>query len=387
MELSKADVRRALVRHLFAPADNALAVFERLGSVQFDPIAPVGCNHDLVLHSRVENYRIGDWQKLAYEDRAIYDGWDKQASLVHFDGWPMRRNFHDLHRKHFEHIFDGHADAVQAILDEIWERGPLMPKECSFQVRKEEWKGSWHGPNVAKQTLRALWHTGQVMTSGRKGGHHVYDLSERIVPPHLPAIPKLTVEDFKRELVLERHRAMGIIRPTAPYEVWSYAVYAPARKVAIDALVARGDLVQVQVDNVKAHTTPEFLSHLDKPSLEPRVRFIAPLDQLLWDRTMVGHVFDFDYIWEIYVPEAKRKWGYYVLPVLYGDDLVARIEFWCRQGILEIKRWIPETPDLPVGFYEELERSLRSFAAYCSATKLKPDSSVERRIRDISGSI
>ena len=158
VKLSKSDVRRAFIRHHFAPCSGQLDAFERLRSIQFDPLEPAGCNHDLVLQSRVSGYKAGDWQKLAYEDRHVYDGWDKMASLVPFEGWPLRRHIYTVHRRKFEKkIFEDHKDAVNVILKEIGDRGPLMPKECEFQERREEWKGSWFGPSVTKQTLRALW--------------------------------------------------------------------------------------------------------------------------------------------------------------------------------------------------------------------------------------
>ncbi|MES1147216.1 MAG: crosslink repair DNA glycosylase YcaQ family protein, partial [bacterium] len=91
--LRKADVRRALVNYHFTP-NTLRGTFEKLKSVQYDPLAPIGCNHDLVLQARVPGYKVGDWQKLAYEERFIYDGWDKQACLVLMDSWPVRRIFH-----------------------------------------------------------------------------------------------------------------------------------------------------------------------------------------------------------------------------------------------------------------------------------------------------
>ncbi|RYG15097.1 hypothetical protein EON82_26660, partial [bacterium] len=273
--MSKADARRAMVKRQFAPCATVGEAFDRLRSVQFDPIAPVGCNHDLVLQARIPGYKVGDWEGFAYRDRAIYDGWDKQASLVPFEGWPLRRLYYAVHRRNFEkRIFEDHKEAVDLILKEIAERGPLMPKQCEFQMRQEEWKGSWYGPSVTKQTLRALWHSGLVMTAGRKNGQHLYDLTERVVPAHLLSQPLLSQEDAVRELVLERHRAMGIIRPTASYEVWSFQALSFGRKEAIAELVRRGELVTVDVDGAKAHVTPAFLSLFDEPPLEPRVVFV-----------------------------------------------------------------------------------------------------------------
>ncbi len=280
VKLSKPDVQRALVRHHFAPRATQMDAYDRLRSIQFDPIAPVGCNHDLVLQARVPNYKIGDWQKPVYEDRLVYDGWDKQASLVPMEGWPVRRVLHERHKlRSFRRIFDDHADAVEAILNELQERGPLMPKECKLQEYK-----------------------------------------------------------------------------------------------------ARSEIVPVEVEGMKAHATPSFLSLLDQPSLEPRVVFVAPLDQLMWDRRMIAHVFGFDYVWEIYVPEVKRRWGYYVLPVLFGDSLVARAEFNCRNGVLELREWHFEQGDPGSAFWPALERSVKEFMQYCSATGITVKDHIDPKV-------
>lgn len=373
-----------MVRHHFAPAASQMEVFHRLRSVQFDPIAPVGCNHDLVLQARVPGYKIGDWEGLAYKDRLIYDGWDKMASLVPYEGWGLRRYIHSVYRRMFEKkIFQDHGDAVETILKEIAERGPMMPKEFEFQQRREDWKGSWYGPSVTKQALRALWHTGQIMTADRKRGQHVYDLTERVVPAQYLSEPLLAEKDAQLELMLDRHRAMGVIRPTAAPEVWSYTLLYYQRKELLAELLRRGDIVPVEIEGVKANATPEFLSLLDQPPLEPRVVFVAPLDQLMWDRKMIAHLFGFDYVWEIYTPEAKRRWGYYVLPVLFGDELVARVEFFARDGVLEVREWHFEGCELKPGFWTELEKSVKDFMKYSSTSKVSVKKGIDAKVRDL----
>ena len=384
VNLSKSDVRRALVRHHFAPCATQEDAFDRLRSIQFDPIAPVGCNHDLVLQARVPGYKVGDWQKLAYEDRHIYDGWDKMASLVPFEGWPLRRYIYSVGlRAYRTKIFEEHRDAVEVVLKELTERGPMLPKDFEFQQRREDWKSSWFGPSVTKQTLRALWHAGLIMTSGRKNGQHLYDLTERVVPQHLRDEPLLEADDAIRELVMERHRAMGIVRPAAPPEVWSYQILMYAKRDAMAELLKRGQIVPVEVEGVKAHATPEFLALLDQPSIEPRVVFVAPLDQFMWDRKMIAHLFGFDYSWEIYTPLAKRRWGYYVLPVLFGDELVARAEFWNREGVLELREWHFEEPAPGREFWPALEKAVRGCMDYGSATKTAVRGHIDARVREL----
>ena len=182
---------------------------------------------------------------------------------------------------------------------------------------------------------------------------------------------------------------MGIVRPTAAPEIWSYAVlcYAKDKKPALAALLDRGEIVPVEVEGMKGNATPGFLALLDQPPLDRRVAFIAPLDQLMWDRKMTAHIFDFDYSWEIYTPEAKRRWGYYVLPVLFGNELVARAEFYCRDGVLELRQWHFESSDLDGVFTSELELALRKFMRYCSATKMKAERHIDKKIRDLSRSL
>jgi uncharacterized protein YcaQ len=264
----------------------------------------------------------------------------------------------------------------------------LKPKDFEFQQRREDLVGTWYGPSVTKNVLRALWNTGQVMTSCRRKGQHLYDLTERVVPSNLFGLPMLPEEVAIREIVLERHRAMGLLRLSPPPEVWASNIYyAHVRGAAIKQLAATGEIVPVEVEGMKGHATPAFLSLLDLPSIKPRVVFVAPLDQFMWDRKGTAHIFNFDYVWEIYVPEPKRKWGYYVLPVLYGDSLVARAEFHCRSGILELRQWHFEDGKPEKGFWPCLEGAIVSFMQYCSASKVCVKDHIESKVRDVFESV
>jgi len=385
--LSKTEVRRALVRHHFAPVDSLEEVFDRVRSVQIDPLAPCGSNHDLAIQARLAGYRVGDWQKAAYEDKYLHDGWDKMASLVPWSGWWWRRVFYRWNTRYYDYVSAKHPEALHAVMAELQARGPLASKDFDYQERKPEWKGSWDGTSVTKMALKALWATGQIMTCRRVAGQHVYDLAERVVPPGLEPGPVPDDETAVRELVMERHRAAGVLRPQAPPEVWSYRVNAKKRKQAILELVEDGELTPVDLAGTTAYITNEFAEHLDSPPVDPRVVFVAPLDAFMWDRKLVAHIFDFEYSWEVFVPEAKRRWGYYVLPVVYGDRIVARVEFWARNGVLEVRKWIWEPGDPGPRFNHALEAATREFMAYCSAERVAVADGIDPVVADLMKSL
>ncbi len=382
LNLSKGDARRLLARHHFTPG-TLKDVFTRLGSVQYDPLNPVGRNHDLVLQARVPGYRVGDWERLAYQERFIYDAWDKQASLVLMQDWPLRRIYHEWHRSWWdERILRAFPEALDPVLDELRERGPLSSTAFSYQLHKPEWEGSWYGPKLTKNVLRALWHTGKVLTHGRKNGHHIYDLAGRIVPPELYNAAPLPEPEMVRWLVRLRHQAVGLLRPNASTEVWSLGILAAARRAVIAELVQTGELIPVDVDGVLFHTLPEVSVGLEHPSPPKHMTFIAPLDQLMWDRKAVAHIFSFDYLWEVYKPEALRKWGYYVLPVFYGERFVARFDSRLKGKAWELYAWFWEpdvTPDADM--LGALTETVERFVAYLGAEKLGLPTRLSRQTR------
>ena len=372
LELSRSDARRLLAHHHFVPG-GARTVLARLGSLQFDPLNPLGRNHDLVLQARVPGYRVDDWESLTYEQRFLYDAWDKQASLVLMRDWPMRRIYHKWHERWWKkRVLEAHPEAVEAVLAELRDRGPLTSTAFAYQVHKDEWQGSWYGPKLTKHVLRALWHTGKVVTHSRRNGHHVYDLAERVIPPELFNAAPVSDRESSRWLIKLRHRAVGLLRTNAGAHVWSLELPAAARRELIRELVALGELVAVEVEGMRFHALPSALAGLEQATPSERMIFVAPLDQLIWDRKAALHLFNFDYVWEVYVPEAKRRWGYYVLPVFYRDRFVARFDSRLKNAVWELYRWYWEedvTPDAEMLL--ALEQAVRRFKTYLGAERVR----------------
>jgi uncharacterized protein YcaQ len=388
MQLSYEEARRFLALYHFRPTDIA-GVLERLGTVQYDPLNPLGRNPDLVLQARVPGYRVDDWQEAAYGQRVMYDAWDKQACLVPVEDWPMRALIRERYRPyHDREILQADAEGAAAVLAAIREQGPLSPLEFEDRSRVSEMIHSWYGQTRVKRIMRSLWACGQLVTHHRKNGRHYYDLPERVIPAHhYQAQPLLDEEAFHRWIVQRRFQAAGLLRPNSDAAIWSGCGSRAQCTRAVMELAEAGQLVLVQVGErtEKAWTyymPASALQLLDAPEPEPRLLFLGPLDSLLWDRKAMLHLFNFDYVWEVYKPLEQRRWGYYVLPVFYKDRFVARMDARLENTAWNISRWWWEpdvTPDAEM--LAALRLGAQDFLRYLSAENVKVDESVDLAVR------
>jgi uncharacterized protein YcaQ len=376
--------RRLLAHYHFTQTDLP-GVFARLGTVQYDPLNPIGRNPDLVLQARIPGYQIDDWQKAAYIDRIIYDSWDKMACLVPVSDWPMRALIRQKYRPyHDREILQNDAEGAAFVLATIDEQGPLSSLEFEDRTRVSE--GSWYGNTRIKRLLRSLWACGLLVTHHRKAGRHYYDRPERVIPPHYFELEPLTDEEaYYRWMVMHRFQASGIMRPSGDASIWIACGNAATRKVALAQLIDRGLLTPLQIGELKSlyYTPTAALDLLDKPAAQPRMIFLGPLDSLLWDRKTLQHLFGFDYVWEVYKPAGQRKWGYYVLPVFYGDRFVARADMRLEQGTLVIARWWWEqNVTLDAAMLDALRAAIADFVQYAHARDVVVQNDVDRVVRD-----
>ncbi|MEW5990540.1 MAG: crosslink repair DNA glycosylase YcaQ family protein [Chloroflexota bacterium] len=352
--LSRAVARRFLVlRHLLAPprslpADPAsvLRVIERVGSLQFDPLEVAGRNHDLVLLARIAGYRRVWTDHWLYEDRRLYETYNKGLSIVPVAELPWFRLTWD--RNHAEHTggaFDEHAPLVEELLARIREGGALLPRDVGPRAAIDWY---WRPTNQVRAILEALAEAGVLGIRRREGNLRVYDLVERLFPAAILAERPPEWEQ-RRHRLLSRYRGGGLLGTGGQAELWlgtaagtsgQAGVRTASERSALRAeLVERGELFPVTVEAFRGErfvigTERALLEQAEREvaaaeppgGREPGVAFLAPLDPFCWDRDLLRRLFDFDYVWEVYVPAAKRRWGYYVLPILYGDRLVGRIE-------------------------------------------------------------
>ncbi len=385
IHISREQARRFLASYHFTQTDLP-GVFERLGTVQYDPLNPVGRNPDLVFQARVPGYRIDDWQQAAYADRFVYDAWDKQACLVPVSDWPLRAVIREMYRPyHDSEILQADPQTAELILAAIDERGPLSSLEFEDRERLPD-NNSWSGLTRTKRILRAMWACGILLTHHRKGGRHYYDRPERVIPPqHYDGPPHVDKDAYYRWIIARRHQATGLLRPNAEAAIWSACGDSAVRKRAIAQLVEEGTLTPVQVGE-KAwtyHMLTSLLPLLDAALQQPRAIFLGPLDSLLWDRKALAQLFDFDYTWEVYKPAEQRRWGYYVLPVFYGDRFIARLDSRLEQGIWTIANWWWE-PDITPNaeLIDALRLAIARFMHYLGASDVRMSKGMDRAVRE-----
>jgi uncharacterized protein YcaQ len=381
--------RRFLVaRHLLAPArsvhggpDAVLEVFRRLGSVQFDPLAVAGRNHDLVLHARVADYDPG-WCDRLYDRREIFEAYNKGLSLVPTSEFAW---FRGTLSRNAPRTLAENGDVAGRVLERIRADGPLSALDFE---RERGTTTDWFGmaTNAVRAVLEAYAVTGVLGLARREGNRRYYDLLERLLPADVLA-RKLPLEEQLRHKLLSRYRAHGLlgvggagdvfggIGPAKPDERWPGY---PGRNALRDELVERGNLVSVEVEGVrgKRFVVSEDVKLLEAPpNPPPSVAFVPPFDPIIWDRGLLGSLFEFEYVWELFLPPAKRRWGWYVLPIVFRDRFVGRIEpridrAEARVQMLDV--WWEDgfSPRRVDGFVDAMRDALRSYLAFAGADRL-----------------
>ena len=390
MKVAAEAARRFLVaRQLLSPArsvaggpEGVLEVVHRLGSVQFDPIAVAGRSHDLVLHARVAGYEPG-WSDQLYERREIFEAYNKGLSFVPTSEFPWFRGI--LSRAPARTLADN-AEVAEQVLARVRADGPLSALDFE---RAQGATTDWFGlpTNTVRAVLEAYAVTGVLGLARREGNRRYYDLLERLLPADVLACDVPLHEQMSYKL-LSRYRAHGLLGVSGAGDVFGGIGPAkpdprlpgyPGRNALREELVDRGELVPVSVEGVsgKRFVLRDEVGFLEAPP-EPAssVAFLSPFDALVWDRKLVQSLFGFDYVWELFLPPEKRRWGWYVLPIVFGDRLVGRIEpridrDEARVQVLDL--WWEDgfAPGRADGFVDAMRDALRAYLRFAGVSRLE----------------
>jgi uncharacterized protein YcaQ len=396
MKVTAREARRFLVsRHFLAPArsvagglDGVLEVLRRLGSIQFDPIAVAGRNHDLMLHARVAGYEPA-WCDVLYERREIFETTNKALSFIPTSEFPYFRvnSGRKGHRFHAAALTEN-AAAAERVLERIRAEGPLSSRDFEREAGPTK---NWFGmpENAVRAVLEAYTVSGVVGLERRDGNLRYYDLLERLLPADVLAQEVPEREQLLHKL-LSRYRAHGLLGAGGAGGTFARIADPPERTELRKELVELGSLVPVDVEGMRGKrlVLAEELALLQAPpEPPPSVAFVAPFDSLLWDTALLAALFDFDYVWEGFFTPAKRRWGYYVLPILFGDRFVGRIEpridrDQARVEVLDV--WWEDgfAPRRAHGFVDAMRDALRAYLRFAGADRLDwaPHLTTEKRL-------
>lgn len=346
-------------------------LIERIGFVQVDSINTVARAHDMILWSRRQSYRSPALKQLVEKDRALWEHWTHDASILptRLHGvWQHRfqRDEQRLQANWKRWFRDGYEAQFDSILNRIARDGPVGTADVGEgEVRG---RGGWWDWHPSKTALEWLWRTGRLAITRREGFAKIYDLTERVIPEiHRTPIPAEQVTDWACRSALQ-HLGFGTSGEISAY--WNAVGPDTAKAWCRDAL-ARGEIIEVDVEGAAAQRRKVYIfaESLDAepPDPTPRLRILSPFDPALRDRDRAQFLFGFHYRIEVFVPEPKRVYGYYVFPVLEGDRLIGRLDVKAFRdtGALRVKAFWPEAGvKITKGRRAKLEAELGRLAVF-----------------------
>ncbi|WES64955.1 crosslink repair DNA glycosylase YcaQ family protein [Microbacter sp. GSS18] len=303
----------------------------RMGTLQIDSVNVFARSHYMPLFSRLGPYDPAALDRLLFARRAPYVEYLAHvAAFIPARDWALFRFRMDDNRAKYAEQPDGwyrrHREIVAWVRDELADRGPLRPAEIEHDA-KEARRGPWWDWDVVKHALELLWMFGDVAIAGRRGFERRYALAEDVIPRDVLAAP-VPRADAIRELVARAAAAYGVATASDLADYWRIKDRR-AVMTAVSELEDAGVLHPVAVDGWTSAGRPAR-AWLHRDAVVPRrvdaTALLTPFDPMVWFRDRAQRLFDFDYRIEIYTPAAKRRFGYYSLPVLVGDDVVGRID-------------------------------------------------------------
>lgn len=321
-------------------------IMQRIHSIQYDPLNVVARNADLVLQARVDGYKEEYLYNLLYKEHRLVDGFDKEMCIYNSEDFAR---FSYVRSEHLKHVICtlqyrnqmGVFDILDDVRDFVAKNGKTGTKDISIgEVRESRWGHK----KLSSAALDYLFNSGELCVVDKKGTQKYFDLTKHVFKNTDFQYVNMTIEEFLEWYIKRRIQSVGIIWNKSG-GAWQghFLNENKIRSSTLQSLVEKNQIDEIQIEGTKDtfYISKDIYKYMEYQTSGNYARFIAPLDNIMWDRQMVERLFGFTYRWEVYTPVAKRKFGYYVLPVLYNNRFVARFEAEpVRQtGELVIKKW------------------------------------------------
>ncbi len=345
-------------------------IIEKLGYIQIDTISVVERSHHHILWSRMPSYQKTYLDELLEKDKLIFEYWSHAASYL-----PMKDfRFSLLRKKNYSDKYKewkiSNRKMIGYVLDRIRSEGPLQSKD--FDDKKSGNSGWWNW-KPSKDALDFLFHSGELMIAKRSGFQKVYDLTERVLPENTDiSIP--SVNEFYRHLADRNLKSFGIFREK---EVMYQRSYDKIEfKKVLNQLTEEKIIIGVNVKGFKNDiffTSESNIEALDNIKLNNLIHILSPFDNLIIQRKRIKDLFDFDYQLECYLPENKRKFGYFCLPVLCGSRFIARIDAKASraENIFLVKKMFQDKDFNNSTYLKKLLKKTAQLANFTSCAEVK----------------
>lgn len=379
----------------FVGKQGAYQFVRQAGCIQFDPVDVCGKNAELTLQSRVKGFTKQTLYALLYEDRKLVDYPDKNLSIIPTEDWPYFTRYREAALQNGRQF--AALERLETFAREYIEKcGPVsseaLPVEGRIQWHSAiHWSGNWSGEtNAARSVLEQLYSEGELIIHHKEGARKFYDLASR----HLDGVllhmhdPLPDEEAHRKWRVLRRIGAVGLLW-NRPSDAWLniWGLKAEERKAAFQALLEEKALLTVQVSGIKeslfchAEDGDLLTEACSERHFTKQCELLAALDPLLWDRKLIEALFDFSYKWEIYTPAEQRKYGYYTLPILYGERFAGRAEIVCgrKERVLTVKNVWSEIK-ISASFADAFRSCVARFAKFNACENVRWEKAAERAL-------
>jgi len=382
MKITNKQARQFLLRrhgllgeHIFKGKAGIMEFINRVGSLQYDPVNICGRTADITLHSRIRDYKQSDLHALLYTDRKLVEYFDKCLNIFPIELFSIllkEQNGGGFAGAYHHRGGEAVQKAMPIIREYITEHGHISPKDIKLGSSMEWFWGS--ATSIGRATLESMYYTGEIIVHHRRGTNKSYAFTKDYIPQEILEAPMPYNTELERDVwhVKRRIAAFGLMWNKASDIFIGLKMKAAGRAAAFEKLIADGELFEITVEGIHV---PLYALESERTAMEAilteaedyplRTEFIAPLDSFIWDRKLIHALFDFEYRWEIYTPEAKRKYGPYTLPILHGDRLIGRIDTARKDGVMVVNGiWMEDGKPLKGQVKKAVDKCLGRFSVF-----------------------